>query len=145
MIEWRLFEVKQHKYKLVLGWETIWWVVLLIQFQKASYNQNINQERNAVSVYLNACRPFSNRLNCLVLAVSLAPTYSGLSFTEQCQTSTTKFKTISNLKNIDDPKNQDNLINQDDLKNEYNRKYEDILKNENIKRFIWLMLYFFDL
>ena len=30
MIEWRLFEVKQHKYKLVLGWVTVPWVVLLI-------------------------------------------------------------------------------------------------------------------
>ena len=24
MIEWRLFDVKQHQYKLVLGWVTIW-------------------------------------------------------------------------------------------------------------------------
>ena len=31
MIVWRLFEVKQHKCKLVLGWVTIWWVVLLIR------------------------------------------------------------------------------------------------------------------
>ena len=31
MIEWRLFEVKQHKYKLVLGWMTIWLVVHLIR------------------------------------------------------------------------------------------------------------------
>ena len=30
MIECRLFEVKQHKHKLVRGWVTIWWVVLLI-------------------------------------------------------------------------------------------------------------------
>ena len=34
MIEWRLFEVKQHKYKLVLGWVTIWWVVLLIRIER---------------------------------------------------------------------------------------------------------------
>ena len=32
MIERRLFEVKQHKYKLVLGWVTIWWVILLILY-----------------------------------------------------------------------------------------------------------------
>ena len=31
MVEVVLFEVKQHKYKLVLGWVTIWWVVLLIR------------------------------------------------------------------------------------------------------------------
>ena len=31
MIEWKLFEVKQRKYKLVLGWVTIWWVILLIR------------------------------------------------------------------------------------------------------------------
>ena len=30
MIEWRLFGVKQHKYKVGLGWVTIWWVVLII-------------------------------------------------------------------------------------------------------------------
>ena len=30
MIEWRLFEVKQHKYKLVLGWVTVPLVVHLI-------------------------------------------------------------------------------------------------------------------
>ena len=47
MIEWRLFEVKQHKYKLVLGWVTIWWVVLLIRRRKACYDHNINQEPNA--------------------------------------------------------------------------------------------------
>ena len=46
MIEWKLFEVKQHKYKLVLGWVTIW-VVLLIRRQKACYDYNINQEPNA--------------------------------------------------------------------------------------------------
>ena len=31
MVEWRIFEVKQHKYKLVLGWMTIWLVVHLIR------------------------------------------------------------------------------------------------------------------
>ena len=36
MIVWRLFEVKQHKYKLVLGWVTIWWVVLLIRIASDS-------------------------------------------------------------------------------------------------------------
>ena len=39
MIEWRLFEAKQHKYKLALEW-----VIILIQ--KAFYNHNINQEPN---------------------------------------------------------------------------------------------------
>ena len=29
IVEWRLHEVKQHKYKLVLGWVTVWLVVLL--------------------------------------------------------------------------------------------------------------------
>ena len=29
IVEWRLYEVKQPKYKLVLGWVTILWVVLL--------------------------------------------------------------------------------------------------------------------
>ena len=47
MIKWMLFEVKQHKYKLVLGWVTIWWVVLHIKRRKACYDHNINQERNA--------------------------------------------------------------------------------------------------
>ena len=45
--QWRLYEVKQHKYKLVLGWVTICWVVLLIRRQKACYDHNINQEPNA--------------------------------------------------------------------------------------------------
>ena len=48
MIDWRLFEVKQHKYKLVLGWVTIWWVVLLIQCLLAYQGHNIKQEPNAV-------------------------------------------------------------------------------------------------
>ena len=29
IVELRLHEVKQQKYKLVLGWVTVWWVVLL--------------------------------------------------------------------------------------------------------------------
>ena len=28
-VELRLHEVKQQEYKLVLGWVTVWWVVLL--------------------------------------------------------------------------------------------------------------------
>ena len=58
MIEWRLFEVKQHKYKLVLGWVTIWWVVLLIRRRKAYYDHNISQEPNAGgshSYYVSSC------------------------------------------------------------------------------------------
>ena len=47
MIEWRLLEVKQHKYKLGLGWVTIWWVVILIRRRKECYDHNINQEPNA--------------------------------------------------------------------------------------------------
>ena len=46
MIKWRLFKSKQHKYNLVLGWVTILWVVLLIWYQKACYNHNINWEPN---------------------------------------------------------------------------------------------------
>ena len=34
MIKWRLLEVKQHKYKLALGWVTIWWVVLLYDSER---------------------------------------------------------------------------------------------------------------
>ena len=41
MVEVVLFEVKQHKYKLVLGWVTVPWVVLLID------RSHINQEPNA--------------------------------------------------------------------------------------------------
>ena len=37
-----LFEVKQHKYKLVLGWVTVSWVVLFID------RSHIIQEPNAV-------------------------------------------------------------------------------------------------
>ena len=60
MIEWRLFEVKQHKYKLVLGWMTIWLVVYLIrrlnflpEILQACYDHNINQEPNT-GVYSKA-------------------------------------------------------------------------------------------
>ena len=41
MVEVVLFEVKQHKYKLVLGWVTVPWVVLLID------RSCISQEPNA--------------------------------------------------------------------------------------------------
>ena len=41
MVEVVLFEVKQHKYKLVLGWVTVPWVVLLID------KSCISQEPNA--------------------------------------------------------------------------------------------------
>ena len=41
MIEWRLFEVKQHKYKFVLGWVTIWWVVLLQWFRRLTSVHNL--------------------------------------------------------------------------------------------------------
>ena len=41
MIVWRLFEVKQHKYKLVLGWVTIWWVVLLIRIASDSEDPDL--------------------------------------------------------------------------------------------------------
>ena len=29
IVEWRLVEVRQQKYKLVLGWVIVWWVALL--------------------------------------------------------------------------------------------------------------------
>ena len=35
-VEWRLLEVKQHKYKLALGWGTVWWVVLLVKLTYSS-------------------------------------------------------------------------------------------------------------
>ena len=47
MIERRLFEVKQHKYKLVLGCVSILWVGLLIRRREACYDHFINQEPNA--------------------------------------------------------------------------------------------------
>ena len=62
MIEWRLFEVKQHKYKLVLGWVTIWWVVLLIQRRKACYDHNINQEPNTGGGSYQSCKQWFRRL-----------------------------------------------------------------------------------
>ena len=50
MVEVVLFEVKQHKYKLVLGWVTVPWVVLLID------RSHINQEPNKLVTRLNlAC------------------------------------------------------------------------------------------
>ena len=52
MVKWFSWEyVKlQHKYKLVLGWVTIWWVVLLIWRRKACYDHNINQEPYATRI-----------------------------------------------------------------------------------------------
>ena len=47
VIEWGVLEIKQHKYKLVLEWVTIWWVALFIQRWKASYNQDVNLEPKA--------------------------------------------------------------------------------------------------
>ena len=40
MVEVVLFEVKQHKYKLVLGWVTVPWVVLLIDRSRISQEPN---------------------------------------------------------------------------------------------------------
>ena len=62
MIEWRLFEVKQHKYKLVLGWVTIWWVVLLIRRRKACYDHNINQEPYTGGDSKQLCKQWLRRL-----------------------------------------------------------------------------------
>ena len=62
MIDWRLFEVKQHNYKLVLGWVSIWWVVLLIRCRKACYNHNIDQEPNAGGDSWLLCKQWFRRL-----------------------------------------------------------------------------------
>ena len=40
MVEVVLFEVKQHKYKLVLGWVIVPWVVLLIDRSRISQEPN---------------------------------------------------------------------------------------------------------
>ena len=40
MVEVVLFEVKQHRYKLVLGWVTVPWVVLLIDRSRISQEPN---------------------------------------------------------------------------------------------------------
>ena len=40
IVEVVLFEVKQHKYKLVLGWVTVPWVVLLIDRSRISQEPN---------------------------------------------------------------------------------------------------------
>ena len=40
MVEGLLFEIKQHKYKLVLGWVTVLWVVLLIDRSRISQEPN---------------------------------------------------------------------------------------------------------
>ena len=50
MIEWRLFEVKQHKYKLVLGWVTDRLVgcasYTMSEFHYMARRPHINQEPN---------------------------------------------------------------------------------------------------
>ena len=60
--ELQLIEVKQHKYKVVLGWVTIWRVVLLIRCRKACYDHNINQEPNAGGDTKQLCKQWFIRL-----------------------------------------------------------------------------------
>ena len=53
---------KQHKYKLVLGCVTIWWVVLLRGQRKACCDHNINQEPNAGGDSWQLCKGLFRRL-----------------------------------------------------------------------------------